>query len=161
MAWDGVTLYVYEGDFNNFKNKLGYISNFNTFPAQLEAAKKMRQRIISNFDKRGTEFSKREWVPRTRQYPWPLMQRTGALKGSWRIVYGSSGGYVAVESTVSYSRPLHYGAGRTNWILPARPLFKEDWKARKMYKSILSKHLKKAIDKRGPIMVGQQMRLFR
>lgn len=39
-------------------------------------------RVQQNFDKRGTLFG--GWKPRTKSYPWPLLEKTGKMRKSFK-----------------------------------------------------------------------------
>jgi len=96
----------------------------------------MYRSTMKNFDEGGR---KPKWKKRTRQYLWPILQKTRALRRSIRK--GFEGGMPVLTTAVKYAGFHQFGAPKGN--LPARPFFVFRREDREAIRKLVEQHIGK------------------
>jgi phage gpG-like protein len=78
------------------------------------------------FDTQGAEIGE-TWAPRTKDYPWPILQKTGTMRRSFE--YEADKDYVVIHNTAPYF--VFHQSNQPRHKLPRRVMMKIDEK-RKM-----------------------------
>lgn len=91
------------------------------FAVPLEAsAQEIIKSFDLDFDVRGAMFVDGGWAPRTKDYPWPLLEKTGAMR---RGFVSSVDGITAVIGNSDWKFPFHQLGTRK---MPQRLMMKLD-----------------------------------
>ncbi|QNK82596.1 hypothetical protein [Nakamurella sp. PAMC28650] len=104
------------------------------FTIPLRAAAELMQKTFQlNFDSRGDMFG--GWSPRTRSYPWPLLEKTGAMRKAFftRI----EGNTAVLGNSTSYFK--YHQLGTRN--MPQRLMMKLDNERKALVVKIFQQHL--------------------
>jgi phage gpG-like protein len=115
-------------DIGDFKEPLRRIG------AELKSA------VDTNFSSRGSLFGE-PWKPRARNYPWPLLEKTGTMRNSFTDRLGP--GYVEIMNTSDYFKYHQSNKPRSSG-LPRRVMLKIDQIRKTFIVKEFQRHLGKA-----------------
>ena len=107
-------------------------------PALNKVAPKITKEFKTNFDTAGGTL-KSKWAPRVRDYPWPLLVKSGTMKKSWDKEAQAK--KLTIENTSPYAGYHHFGTA----TLPVRRLVGSTSRIVKMIKAAIIEHVKKHI----------------
>jgi phage gpG-like protein len=96
------------------------------------------QEFKANFNAQGRVLEA-PWEPRIKSYPWPILQKTGKMKGSWKSK--STKKDLEISNTAKYAQYHHFGSTR----LPVRKLVNKTNKIMKMALDRIENYLRKLI----------------
>lgn len=75
-------------------------------PVFEDVAKSIIQEFKANFPAKGGVLNS-PWAPRKKEYPWPLLMKTGTLRNAWEKKAEKK--KLAIENTVDYAKYHHFG----------------------------------------------------
>lgn len=102
-------LMIVAKDIDNFKPPLEKIGS------------ELRRVIDLNFTSRGSLFG--GWKPRLKAYPWPILEKTGSMRRSFKQKLG--GNFVEIYNTADYFK-YHQSRKSRSTRLPRRVMMKLD-----------------------------------
>ena len=100
----------------------------------------MLKSVESNFDSRGKLFGAK-WEPRKDKKPWPLLQKTGAMRAGFKDNYGE--GYVEIYNVADYFK--YHQSNKPRKKLPRRIMLKIDQVRKVFIIKAFQEHLGKAV----------------
>jgi phage gpG-like protein len=104
------------------------------FKAPLTAAAELLQKTFQlNFDVRGDTFG--GWAPRTRDYGWPLLEKTGAMRKSFFTTVAAD--MAVLGNTSPYFKYHQLGTRK----MPQRLMMKVDNERKALVVKIFQQHL--------------------
>lgn len=104
-----------------------------------EIGDQLLQTIDMNFGSRGALFG--TWPPRKDSNPWPLLEKTGTMRGSFSKT--NFGDYLLITNSVAYF-PYHQSrAART--VLPRRVMMKIDQERKQFIQKAFQKHIQNLV----------------
>lgn len=75
-------------------------------PAFSDMSGAVTSELKSNFDARGALLGS-AWQVRKRSYPWPILQKTGKMKGAWKDTITSFS--LRIRNVASYAKYHNFG----------------------------------------------------